>query len=94
MDLQVALKIPCRLKSAGLSGFGKEPPVTNCTQWFQGCLDYIWVSREAFQVSHWLGMPYDNDAPDDPADVHFGPIPDSLWPSDHLAVGCRVQLAP
>ena len=90
--VQAPLQVPFDLASAGLAASGKEPPVTNCTTTFRGCLDYIWLARKGFVVSHWLSMPYGDDAPADPADVEFGAIPDSSWPSDHLAVGCKVQM--
>jgi CCR4-NOT transcription complex subunit 6 len=70
---------------------GSEPPLTNKTDKFAGCLDYVFVSKGDWEVVSGLGMPYGADAPAEPADVVFPPIPNEIYPSDHLAVGCRLR---
>lgn len=82
-----------KLQSAYAAGNeGQEPPLTTQTDYFMGCLDYIWLSRKRWHVTHTLSMPYDVSNGPEPQNVGFRPIPDAEFPSDHLAVGCRVAL--
>lgn len=84
-----------KLQSAYAAGNeGQEPPLTTQTDYFMGCLDYIWLSRKHWHVTHTLSMPYDVSNGPEPQNVGFRPIPDAEFPSDHLAVGCRVALHP
>lgn len=70
----------------------KEPLFTVRSASFQGCLDYIFYYREWFDVVEVLEMPYeDEEHLKEEVMRAFGPIPDEAWPSDHLAVGCRLQ---
>lgn len=97
---------PLRLVSAAVLAWGREPPVTNRTAAFSGCLDYCWLSRGHWAVGEALMPPYRFDpAPpgqrstlvNDPRDVPEGqlpPIPDAAFPSDHLALGFRLHLLP
>ena len=81
------------LESAYAAGNeGQEPPLTTQTSSFMGCLDYIWLSRNHWHVTHTLSMPYDESKGPTPQGVGFRPIPDSEFPSDHLAMGCRAVL--
>lgn len=75
--------------------------LTTRTTSFSGCLDYIWLSKQHFQVAQTLAMPYPDPgsvprgSPDDLLSSSvFGPCPNELFPSDHLAVGCDVALLP
>ena len=82
-----------RLRSAYAAGNrGQEPPLTTQTDFFMGCLDYVWLSRDHWTVTHTLSMPYDVDRGPTPQGVGFRPIPDDEFPSDHLAMGCRAML--
>lgn len=44
--------------SASVAAVGREPPFTNRTPTFTGCLDYIFFTPELFEVSAVLEMPY------------------------------------
>lgn len=83
-----------KLASSHMMAHGQEPPLTTKTATFAGCLDYIWLSADHFSVMQTLEMPYanafDSQSPEDVSDL--GPIPDQHHFSDHLAVGCVVQL--
>ena len=65
--------------------------MTNATPGFSGCLDYIWLSP-GWQVAETLAMPYNDQLGSDPEHVPFGPIPDETFPSDHVAIGCVINL--
>lgn len=70
----------------------KEPPLTTQTAWFKGCLDYIWMSLGHWHVTHVLDMPYKTVEGREPQAEGFCAIPDAEFPSDHLAMGCRLVL--
>ncbi|KAK9810006.1 hypothetical protein WJX72_003259 [[Myrmecia] bisecta] len=74
----------------------REPPLTTKTDKFAGCLDYIFLSQIHWLVTGVLGMPYNgaDGSVVDPADVDFPPVPDAIFPSDHLSMGCKLQLLP
>lgn len=80
------------MESAMLTANGREPPVTNCTENFRGCLDYVWLSRGSWQVQATLATPYNEGAGPDPKDVDLPPLPNADHPSDHLPVACKVTL--
>ena len=75
----------------------RDPPFTNATSNFTGCLDYIFL-RGPFTVIEILEMPYEDKQGSDSAfkdlrkDFRFGPIVNDDFPSDHLSICCGVQL--
>lgn len=74
------------LGSAGKAAWGHEPPFTNKTKTFSGCLDYIFYSKEFLDVIEYLELPYEwHEA------ASFEPLPTARWPSDHLAIGFTFQ---
>ena len=88
--------------SAGKEAWGNEPLFTNRTPGFTGCLDYIFFSSKAFQVSEILEMPFGGGVDgsgkgelkgEDAEDIieKFEPIPNAVWPSDHLAIGTKLR---
>ena len=82
-----------QLQSALAEGSDQqEPPLTTQTKHFKGCLDYIFVSAAHWAVTHILSMPYKVKQGLVPQAENFGPIPDADFPSDHLAMGCKVVL--
>jgi CCR4-NOT transcription complex subunit 6 len=86
--------------SAAKEAWGSEPLFTNRTPGFTGCLDYIFFSaKNFFEVSEILEMPFGSDGSgvvgeeEKEAEVlgSFPPIPNEVWPSDHLAVGAKLR---
>ena len=80
--------------SAALEAWGSEPMFTNRTAGFTGCLDYIFFTSNFFQISEILKMPFGcSEEEEEEAEVmrKFPPIPNSVFPSDHLAVGAKVR---
>ena len=72
--------------------------MTTRTGTFAGNLDYIWLSKQHFEVTAVMDMPYEI-----PAEERLGQsklkellpaIPNQWFPSDHLAIGCDVVLRP
>ncbi len=47
-----------QLRSALAAAWGCDPPVTNKTPQFAGCLDYLWVSPQHWEVAQALELPY------------------------------------
>lgn len=84
---------------------GEEPPLTTKTASFEGCLDYVWVSKQVFNPTEILEMPYywdklplvggtssdNNDDKKVDLAVDLKAMPNEEYPSDHLAVGAKVQ---
>ncbi|GFR46881.1 hypothetical protein Agub_g8522 [Astrephomene gubernaculifera] len=100
-----------RLASAYCLAHGRDPPLTTRTATFAGCLDYIFISPQHFEIESTLELPYDDpsssyststegrssrswyDSVRDPlSDVAFTPIPDDVYPSDHLSLAARLRL--
>ncbi|KAG7668710.1 hypothetical protein Ndes2526B_g03664 [Nannochloris sp. 'desiccata'] len=89
--------------SAAKEAWGSEPMFTNRTPGFTGCLDYIFFTSNSSQVSEILKMPFGNTnsscagsgkvEEEEEAEVmrNFPPIPNAVWPSDHLAVGAKLR---
>jgi len=79
-----------------MSAHGCEPPLTTKTASFAGTLDYVWLSKEHFKVLQTLSLPYTPPPSwtDPMTDVDFPPIPNEHYPSDHLAMGCVLELLP
>lgn len=91
--MQAMLDTGIALTSAYAACLGREPPITNNTATFRGALDYIWFGgADEFSVSSVLELPYADSALR-PEDVQLAPIPDERFPSDHLAIAARLQLA-
>ncbi|GAB4813322.1 hypothetical protein N2152v2_000368 [Parachlorella kessleri] len=79
-----------QLESALAAAWGCDPPVTNKTPSFAGCLDYVWVSPQHWEVVGALDLPYAwrRGQRAEPAQVQdLPPIPNKDFVSDHLAVG-------
>jgi mRNA deadenylase 3'-5' endonuclease subunit Ccr4 len=74
----------------------REPPLTTRTKSFSGTLDYLWISRQHWQVASTLAMPYSEPQEAAPPEsvVDLQPCPNEVMPSDHLAVGCEALLLP
>lgn len=83
-----AFQIPCALQSAYGHTLGMEPLFTHKKDSFQGCLDYIFVSPSALRVTRVLQMPFSENT----AAASFPPIPNQLYPSDHISLLCELQL--
>ncbi len=85
------------LRSAAKEAWGSEPLFTNRTPGFTGCLDYIFFTPKHFQVSEILEMPFrtagaaDGNIEEASVLEQFPPIPNAIWPSDHLAIGAKLR---
>ena len=66
---------------------GKEPTVTNYTDHYKGCLDYIWVTKESIQPVAVSVLPTVEEI------MSVGGIclPNPRYVSDHLALDCELQ---
>jgi len=71
----------------------EQLPFTNVTAHFVDALDYIFVDKGAFSVSHRLYVPqtFKELNPEDIRNGHL--LPSKLWPSDHLAIGARIRFS-
>lgn len=75
----------------------REPTLTTRTSTFSGCLDYIWLSKQHWQVQSTLELPFQEpEGPPGPPDgvTTLDPCPNAEQPSDHLAIGCEAVLLP
>ncbi|KAG2445827.1 hypothetical protein HXX76_000431 [Chlamydomonas incerta] len=107
-----------QLASSYVIAHGTDPPLTTRTNNFAGCLDYIFISPQHFDVLRTLELPYepgwedeegrgesggrgkgagggaDGTYPDlrDPMDLPFPPIPNEVFPSDHLSLAVILGL--
>ncbi|WIA09735.1 hypothetical protein OEZ85_009114 [Tetradesmus obliquus] len=83
-----------QLDSSYHMAHGREPPLTTRTNRFSGTLDYLWLSKQHWQVAKTLAMPYrEAQAAAPPESVmDLPPCPNEVMPSDHLAVGCEALL--
>jgi mRNA deadenylase 3'-5' endonuclease subunit Ccr4 len=75
------------------SGFGesaaeREPEWTTKTATFSGCIDYV-LAGGGFAVVDRCALPYETTEGGAEA---FNPIPNSLFPSDHLSLSARLKL--
>lgn len=64
---------------------GKEPPFTNYTENFVGCLDYIWVSDQ-LDTDSVLQLINEQDA------LQYGSLPSKTYPSDHVSLFIKVTI--
>lgn len=74
---------------------GEEAPFTNWNGDFQGTLDYIFLSRgftvQAASVEPTFIEAEHNSTESSVVDLSVhGPLPNRMWPSDHLCVACTV----
>ncbi len=70
---------------------GKESlPFTNVTHDFVGSLDYILYQTHAMEVVDLLYVPRTFEELNDLDIANGHLLPSYDWPSDHLAIGCRV----
>lgn len=67
---------------------GSEPPLTNFTSQYKGVLDYMWLNESLAAVSC-LEMPTEEVL----KGVDQTPIPNSIYPSDHVSICCDIRLA-
>jgi mRNA deadenylase 3'-5' endonuclease subunit Ccr4 len=76
----------------------REPTLTTRTKSFDGCLDYVWLSKQHWTVQSTLPMPYkepqDIGPPEGVSNDELSACPNKTEPSDHLAVGCDATLLP
>lgn len=59
------------------------PEFTNSTSDFTGCLDYIFYSKHDFELSSLITIPTSNENKR---------LPNKEYPSDHLLIGCSLNL--
>jgi CCR4-NOT transcription complex subunit 6 len=67
---------------------GSEPPVTNYTGHYKGVLDYVWLNESLAAVAC-LEMPTEEEL----RGVDDSPLPNSLFPSDHVAICVDIRMA-
>jgi len=73
------------LQSAHTTRGGLEPKFTNYTEGFKGCLDYITYCPDGLECTAVGDFPAENVLKNEVA------LPNSLQPSDHLPVMCRIE---
>lgn len=61
------------------------PPYTNFTEEFQGCLDYIFYSKNSLEVTDVVPMPSHEKVI-----AQIG-LPSEYFPSDHIALVCTLK---
>jgi len=76
-----------QLQSAYAEAKG-EPEVTCFTTRFRGCLDYIWYSRENWEVSQVVPLPQAEEMMES---YETPGLPCKEWPSDHLCLVATLQ---
>lgn len=92
--------VPMVSAYGGEIGASSEPETTSRDLHYISCLDYIWLGATVPSdgpieeqdkvvpvVIELLELPFESGK-----SVAFGPIPDSNWPSDHLAIGATVVM--
>lgn len=76
----------------GQSTLGESLPFTNVTDDFVDTLDYIWFDAAKLSVEETLWVPSSFPVLND-LKIHNGHVlPSDVFPSDHLAIGCRLSL--
>ena len=70
------------LQSAHVQCLGAEPPFTNYTTDFSGCIDYIWLSCESVAVSACYTIPTEEEI----RELSDAALPHPQYPSDHFAL--------
>ena len=79
---------PFSLVSAMTSVTGSEPPLTNYTGQFKGVLDYVWLNDLLAAVAC-LEIPSEDKL----RGIDDTPLPNSVFPSDHVAICVDIRLA-
>ncbi|CAB9522282.1 transcription complex subunit 6-like [Seminavis robusta] len=68
-------------------------PFTNVTRDFEGCLDYIFYGSKSLVATDRLYVPTTHKELSNDQELSYGHLlPSDVWPSDHLAIGARLQL--
>ena len=62
------------------------PEYTNFVSSFHGCLDYIYVDEEQFDVTEVIPLPSHDDVTKHTA------LPNKYFPSDHMALVCKLKM--
>jgi hypothetical protein len=89
------LKNPLPSSAYALKGTQKESlPFTNVTYDFVGNLDYILYQTQAMKVIDLLYVPKTFGELNDLNIANGHLLPSYDWPSDHLAIGCRISFRP
>ena len=87
--------LPSMTSAYALKGTQKESlPFTNVTYDFVGNLDYILYQTQAMKVTDLLYVPKTFGDLNDLNISNGHLLPSYDWPSDHLAIGCRLSFQP
>ncbi len=75
----------------------RDPSLTTKTASFAGCLDYLFVSPQHWEVVSTLDMPFaephGRSPPRDPLnEVRLPPLPNGTFPSYHLSLAAMLRL--
>jgi 2',5'-phosphodiesterase len=62
------------------------PEYTNYVTSFNGCLDYIFIEQESFDVCQVVPLQSHDEV------TQFTALPNKVFPSDHLALVCDLKL--
>lgn len=76
------------------SAVGEKLPFTNVTTDFVGTLDYILFETDHFSQTHYLYAPTSFRELNVQVQSNGHVLPSDIWPSDHLALGCKLRLNP
>ena len=77
-----------KLQSSYATILGKEPELTNYTDHYQGCLDYIWVTKDFIQPIAVSLLP----SVEEIEAVGGLRLPNPRYVSDHMALDCEFVL--
>ena len=87
--------LPNMSSAYAVEGTQKETlPFTNVTFDFVGSLDYILYEEKAMKITDLLYVPKTFEELNDLKIANGHLLPSYDWPSDHLAIGCRISLKP
>lgn len=93
------LRSPLALSSAYKNVLGAEPEVTCATSRFEGTLDYVWFTRAVKPAAAPDTHPRTRlravrcqQLPTRQFARNSNGLPNAVWPSDHLALGCVFAL--
>jgi mRNA deadenylase 3'-5' endonuclease subunit Ccr4/uncharacterized protein with PIN domain len=67
-------------------------PFTNVTSGFVGHLDYVMYGKDSLAVTELLFVPQEYEELNDSEIPNGHLLPSCHWPSDHLAIGCGLEL--
>ena len=91
------LKNPLKQMASAYASKGSQNeslPFTNVTYDFVGHLDYILYETQAMEVTNLLYVPKTFEELNDLNITNGHLLPSYDWPSDHLAIGCRLSFGP